>query len=106
MHLSRRRFGQISLAALGAACTRSAAAPDLLIFGGPIYTGVAANPRVEAVRISGGRIAFAARRPGATGAFDGCGARGGEECVKPAADHGKLGLQGIGTRFRLQCARV
>ena len=59
MHLSRRRFGQISLAALGAACTRSAAAPDLLIFGGPIYTGVAANPRVEAVRISGGRIAFA-----------------------------------------------
>jgi predicted amidohydrolase YtcJ len=59
MHLSRRRFGQLSLAALGAACARTASEPDLLIFGGPIYTGVAANPRVEALRISGGRIAFA-----------------------------------------------
>ncbi|MBY0566674.1 MAG: amidohydrolase [Hyphomonadaceae bacterium] len=59
MHLSRRRFGQLSLAALAAACARTAGEPDLLIFGGPIYTGVAANPRVEALRISGGRIAFA-----------------------------------------------
>lgn len=59
MSFSRRRFGQLSLAALAAACTRNASAPDLLIFGGPIYTGVAANPRVEALRISGGSIAFA-----------------------------------------------
>lgn len=59
MHLSRRRFGQLSLAAFAAACTPNAGEPDLLIFGGPIYTGVAATPRVEALRISGGRIAFA-----------------------------------------------
>ncbi len=59
MNLSRRRFGQLSLAALASACARNAGAQDFLIFGGPIYTGVAANPRVEAVRVSGGRIAFA-----------------------------------------------
>ena len=59
MNLSRRRLGQLSFAALAAACTRNAGAEDILIFGGPIYTGVASAPRVEAVRISGGRIAFA-----------------------------------------------
>jgi len=71
MQLSRRRFGELSLAALAAACGRNAAAPDLLIFGGPIYTGVAATPRVEALRVSGGRIAFAGTleeaRSGASG---------------------------------------
>jgi predicted amidohydrolase YtcJ len=59
MRLSRRRFGQLSLATLAASCSQPASEPDLLIFGGPIYTGVAANPRVEALRIRGGRIAFA-----------------------------------------------
>ena len=59
MNLSRRRLGQLSFAALAAACTRPASTPDLLIFGGPIYTGVAANPRVEALRVSGGRVVFA-----------------------------------------------
>lgn len=68
MHLSRRRLGQISFAALAAACTRSASAPDILIFGGPIYTGVVATPRVEAVRISGGRIMFAGALADARGA--------------------------------------
>lgn len=59
MNFSRRRFGQLSLAALASACTRNAGASDILIFGGPIYTGVASAPRVEAVRVSGGRIVFA-----------------------------------------------
>ena len=59
MNLSRRRLGQLSFAALAAACTRPASTPDLLIFGGPIYTGVAANPRVEALRVSDGRVVFA-----------------------------------------------
>lgn len=59
MQLSRRRFAQASLAAVLAGCSRAPNTPDLLIFGGPIYTGVAAQPRVEALRVSGGRIAFA-----------------------------------------------
>ncbi|MBX9747125.1 MAG: amidohydrolase family protein, partial [Hyphomonadaceae bacterium] len=59
MHLSRRRFGQLSLAALAAGCAGAGAEDDLLIFGGPIYTGAAGNPRVEALRISAGRIIFA-----------------------------------------------
>lgn len=56
--MSRRGFGQASVAALLAGC---GARPEqeLLIHGGPIYTGVAATPRVEALRIAGGRIAFA-----------------------------------------------
>jgi predicted amidohydrolase YtcJ len=59
MHLSRRQFAGASLAALLGACSREADAPDLLIHGGPIYTGVAGQPRVEALRVSNGRIAFA-----------------------------------------------
>jgi predicted amidohydrolase YtcJ len=57
MWMNRRRFGQASLAALAAGC--GARPPDLIIHGGPIYTGVAARPRVEALRVSGARIAFA-----------------------------------------------
>ena len=34
-------------------------AADLLIFGGPIYTGVADRPRVEALLIRGDKIVFA-----------------------------------------------
>jgi len=47
----------LALAALAAGCTPRAT-PDLIIHGGPIYTGVAATPQVEAVRISGGRFAI------------------------------------------------
>jgi hypothetical protein len=58
MQLSRRRFGQAALAAALAACGQRGA-QDLIIYGGPIYTGVAAAPTVEALRISNGLIAFA-----------------------------------------------
>ncbi|QGZ93577.1 amidohydrolase [Terricaulis silvestris] len=59
MNLSRRCFAQASLAALAAGCGRSERAPDLIIFGGPIYTGVSRTPRVEALRVRDGRIVFA-----------------------------------------------
>jgi predicted amidohydrolase YtcJ len=58
MQLSRRRFGQAALAAALAGCG-ARGGEDLIIHGGPIYTGVAARPRVEALRISNGVIAFA-----------------------------------------------
>ena len=58
MQLSRRRFGQAALAATLAGCG-SRGAQDLIIYGGPIYTGVAASPTVAALRISNGLIAFA-----------------------------------------------
>jgi predicted amidohydrolase YtcJ len=71
MLLSRRRFGQASLAAFAAACARNGQ-PDLIIHGGPIYTGVAAHPAVEALRISNGLVAVAGTladaRNGASGA--------------------------------------
>lgn len=56
MHLSRRHFAQASLAALVTGCARAGAA-DLIIHGGPIYTGVAEAP-VEAVRIRNGVFAM------------------------------------------------
>lgn len=59
MGLNRRGFVQASLAALAAGCGGARAAPRLLIHGGPIYTGIAAAPRVEAVRIAEGRFVFA-----------------------------------------------
>ncbi|MBL8531114.1 MAG: amidohydrolase [Hyphomonadaceae bacterium] len=55
--LTRRRFAQLSAAVAAAGC--SGGAPDIIIHGGPIYTGVAAMPRVDAVRISGGRFTLA-----------------------------------------------
>ena len=58
MQLSRRRFGQAALAAALAGCGARGDG-DLIIRGGPIYTGVAAQPRVEALRISNGVIAYA-----------------------------------------------
>jgi predicted amidohydrolase YtcJ len=58
-HLTRRGFGAASLAALAACATPPRGASDLLIHGGAIYTGVSANPRVEAVRIRDGRFVFA-----------------------------------------------
>ncbi len=53
----------------GSACaSRNAAEGDTLIQGGPIYTGVAARPVVEAVRIRAGRILFAGPLREASGA--------------------------------------
>jgi len=56
--LNRRRFAQASLAALAGACAVGDE-PDLILHGGPIYTGVAEHARVEALRISAGRVLFA-----------------------------------------------
>ncbi len=58
LQISRRRFAQASLGALAAGCAHRGEA-DFVIHGGAIYTGVAANPRVEAVRARAGRIVFA-----------------------------------------------
>lgn len=55
--LNRR---ELALAALAAGCASGrGATPDLIVHGGPIYTGVEAAPRVEAVRIRNGRFAVA-----------------------------------------------
>lgn len=53
--LSRRHLVQASLGALIAGCARRGT-PDLIIHGGPIYTGLAAAP-VEALRIRNGVFA-------------------------------------------------
>ncbi len=58
-NLTRRGFGAASLASLASCATPPRGASDLLIHGGPIYTGLAASPRVEAVRIRDGRFVFA-----------------------------------------------
>lgn len=67
--LNRR---QVSIGALGlGACAHGGgSADDIVLRGGPIYTGVEAGARVEAVRISGGRFvaAGAAGDVGASGA--------------------------------------
>src|SRR5688572_26933016 len=48
------------------ACARPA---DLVIWGGPIHTGVDARPRVEAVAVSKGRISYVGERAGARAAI-------------------------------------
>ncbi|MEZ5971473.1 MAG: amidohydrolase [Hyphomonadaceae bacterium] len=53
--LSRRHFAQASLGALLVGCAPRST-PDLIIHGGPIYTGAAATP-VEALRVSNGVFA-------------------------------------------------
>ncbi|MEQ1708582.1 MAG: amidohydrolase [Terricaulis sp.] len=59
-YLNRRQFTWAALAACAASCAhRGAEGVDLIIHGGPIYTGIATNPRVEAVRVRAGRILFA-----------------------------------------------
>ncbi|MBS0383868.1 MAG: amidohydrolase [Proteobacteria bacterium] len=73
MHVNRRQLTQTSLAALVAACAgERSSGGDIILHGGPIYTGVAARPRTEAVRIRGQRILFAGAlsdaRSGAAGA--------------------------------------
>ena len=58
MQWTRRRLGQTALAAMAAACTQqSGANAPLIVHGGKIYTGVAATPTVEAIRIEGNRVA-------------------------------------------------
>ena len=56
IQLSRRRFAQASIAALAAGACAPRAVDDIILHGGPIYTG--AGPRAEALRISNGRVAF------------------------------------------------
>jgi predicted amidohydrolase YtcJ len=71
--LNRRQMAQASLAALLAGCaSQGEGGADVILHGGPIYTGVVNAPRVEAVRIRGQRIVFAGAlseaRSGAAGA--------------------------------------
>ena len=54
-----------SLAALAAAAGSLKPPADLVIWGGPIYTAVDAHPKVEAVAVSHGRIAYAGGKAGA-----------------------------------------
>ncbi|MGD9965994.1 MAG: amidohydrolase [Hyphomonadaceae bacterium] len=56
-HLNRRAFTRASLGVLIAGCAPRNG-PDLIIHGGPIYTGITPSP-VEAVRISNGLFAVA-----------------------------------------------
>lgn len=62
-------LGLAAASALLAPLAASQAAPsspaDLVIWGGPIYTALDARPKVEAVAVSHGRIAFAGARAGA-----------------------------------------
>ncbi|HEX3365133.1 amidohydrolase [Phenylobacterium sp.] len=60
-------LGLLATVALAAPLAASAAAPaaDLVIWGGPIYTAVDAKPKVEAVAVSHGRIAYAGGKAGA-----------------------------------------
>ncbi|MGE3931354.1 MAG: amidohydrolase [Hyphomonadaceae bacterium] len=69
--ITRRRFSQLALGASLAACATPAVQSDILIRGGPIYTGLdgLGQPAlVEAVRIRGGRIVFAGAESDARGA--------------------------------------
>lgn len=47
---------ELALATLAAGCVSGAEAHDIVVHGGPIYTGVGAAPRADAVRIRGGRF--------------------------------------------------
>ena len=71
MILSRRHFGRAALAVALAGCA-SRTSETLIIHGGTIYTGVAATPTVQALRVENGLIAFAGAleeaRSGARGA--------------------------------------
>jgi predicted amidohydrolase YtcJ len=55
-NLNRRRFAQASLGALIGGCAATGQG-DIIVRGGPIYTGVADVQTIEAVRISNGRFA-------------------------------------------------
>lgn len=53
----RRQLASLALTA-GLALSGAAQAADLLIFGGPIYTGMDAQPKVEALVVKDGKVAF------------------------------------------------
>jgi len=53
--MARFNRRQLALGALAAGCVPRSAR-DILVHGGPIYTGVEASPQAEAVRISNGRF--------------------------------------------------
>jgi predicted amidohydrolase YtcJ len=55
----------IAVLPLCAASPALAAPADLVITGGPIYTGVAARPKAEAVAVKDGRIAYVGAKSGA-----------------------------------------
>ncbi len=55
----------VLVAPLAASPAAAKAPVDLVIWGGPIYTAVDAAPKVEAVAVSQGRIAFAGGKAGA-----------------------------------------
>src|ERR1700754_3369218 len=59
------RTPSLAFALTLAAGSVSAAPADLVIWGGPIYTAVDAKPKVEAVAVSAGKIAFVGDRAGA-----------------------------------------
>ncbi|HEX3887912.1 MAG TPA: amidohydrolase [Phenylobacterium sp.] len=67
--MTRTVFGLAASLALLAPLAASQAAPaqpaDLVIWGGPIYTAVDAHPKVEAVAVRHGRIAYAGGKAGA-----------------------------------------
>ncbi|HEY8617230.1 amidohydrolase [Phenylobacterium sp.] len=55
-----------AIAALALSATAAWSAPaDLVIWGGPVYTGEASQPKAEAVAVAGGRIAYVGPRAGA-----------------------------------------
>ncbi|MDO9245710.1 MAG: amidohydrolase, partial [Phenylobacterium sp.] len=58
----RRQLASLALTA-GLALSGAAQAADLLIFGGPIYTGVDAQPKVEALVVKDGKVAFTGPLP-------------------------------------------
>src|SRR5262245_3063513 len=64
LHTSHRVSSLIMLSAfvMPVAPGSSAAAADLLISGGTIYTGVDEHPRVEALVVRGDRVVFAGSR--------------------------------------------
>jgi hypothetical protein len=53
---NRRQFALGALGLAGCAHAGASAGDDIVVRGGPIYTGVEAGARVQAVRISGGRF--------------------------------------------------
>lgn len=54
--LNRRAMVGASLAALLPGCAHHGGSDDLIVHGGPIYTGVMATPRAEALRIRSGQF--------------------------------------------------
>jgi predicted amidohydrolase YtcJ len=94
-HLSRRGFAQASLGALIAGCAPRGS-QDIIVHGGPIYTGVAEAP-VEALRISNG--VFAVVGSLADARANGGGAREidlGGAAAFPGFTDGHVHLSGVG----------